>query len=106
MTDSTPTPGSASSNAKGKLARNLALYTFARLALVVVIAALIVGGSALVDAQVPLLVALIFAVIIALPLSLVLFKTLRLRVNEQISAVDEQRRKDRDDLRSKLRGDK
>ena len=106
MTDSTPLPGSTSSDAKGKLARSLALYTVARLALVVVIAAIIVGVSELVGAPVPLLVALIFAVIIALPLSLVLFKTLRVRLNEQIAAVDERRRKDRDDLRSKLRGDK
>lgn len=105
MTDSTPTPSTAPS-AKGKLARDLALYTLARLVLVAVLAGVIVGISALVDAQVPLLVALIFAVLIALPLSLVLFKKLRMRVNEQIAAVDEQRRKDRDELRSKLRGDK
>jgi hypothetical protein len=102
----TPTPGSAPSNPKGKLARNLAIYTLARLGLVVVIAAIILGVSTLVDAQVPLLVAAIFAVIIAMPLSLVLFKKLRLQVNEQISAVDAQRRQDRDELRSKLRGDK
>ncbi|GAA4486546.1 DUF4229 domain-containing protein [Rhodococcus olei] len=104
MTDSTPAP--TPSNAKGKLARDLALYTVARLGLVVVIAALILGGSKLVGVDVPLLVALIFAVIIALPLSLVLFKSLRVRVNEQISAVDAQRRRDREDLRSKLRGEK
>lgn len=104
MTDSTPAP--TPSNAKGKLARDLALYTVARLGLVVVVAALILGGSKLVGVDVPLLVALIFAVIIALPLSLVLFKSLRVRVNEQISAVDAQRRRDREDLRSKLRGDK
>ncbi|MFD4294327.1 DUF4229 domain-containing protein [Rhodococcus sp. NPDC058505] len=84
----------------------MAIYTAARLGLVVVIAAIILGVSKLVSVEVPLLVALIFAVVIALPLSLVLFKTLRIRVNEQISQVDAQRRKDRDDLRSKLRGDK
>ncbi|MFF0815860.1 DUF4229 domain-containing protein [Rhodococcus sp. NPDC003318] len=104
MTDSTP--ASTPSNAKGKLARDLALYTVARLGLVVVIAALILGGSMLVDVDVPLLVALIFAVLIALPLSLVLFKGMRTRVNEGIAQVDEQRRLDREDLRSKLRGDK
>ncbi|WP_137873581.1 DUF4229 domain-containing protein [Rhodococcus sp. Q] len=102
----TPTPGSTPSSPKNKLARNLALYTLARLALVVVIAAIILGVSSLVGAQIPLLVAAIFAVIIAMPLSLVLFKKLRTQVNEQISAVDAQRRQDRDELRSKLRGDR
>ncbi|MGW0043763.1 DUF4229 domain-containing protein [Rhodococcus sp. NPDC003348] len=104
MTDSTPAP--TPPNAKGKLARDLALYTVARLGLVVALAAVILGGSRLVGVDVPLLVALIFAVLIALPLSLVLFKSLRTRVNQQIAVVDEQRRKDRDDLRSKLRGEK
>ncbi|MFC7449252.1 DUF4229 domain-containing protein [Rhodococcus daqingensis] len=103
MTDSSQNP--APSNAKRSLARDLGLYTLARLGLVVVIAAIILGVSQLVDVDVPLLVALIFAVIIALPLSLVLFGKLRTRVNEEISAVDAKRRADRDDLRAKLRGD-
>ncbi|MFE3293604.1 DUF4229 domain-containing protein [Rhodococcus sp. NPDC059234] len=111
MTDSSPAADSsdnsaaAGPSAKGRLARDLALYTLARLGLVVLIAALILGVSKAIGVAIPLLVALIFALVIALPLSLVLFKTLRTRVNVQISAVDEQRRRDRDDLRSKLRGD-
>jgi len=36
---------------------------------------------------------------------LLLFAKLRKRVNAGIAAVDAQRRSDRDDLRSKLRGD-
>lgn len=102
MTDASQNPAPS---AKGKLARDLALYTLARLGLVVLVAALIVGVSKLVGVEVPLLVAAIFSVIIALPLSLVLFAKLRTRVNVQIAAVDEKRRRDRDDLRSKLRGD-
>ncbi len=103
MTD--PTAAPAPSSAKGKLARSLALYTLARLGLVVVIAGLIFGGGAVVGVTVPLPVAALFAVVIALPLSMVLFKSLRTGVNEQIAVVDAQRRRDRDDLRSKLRGD-
>lgn len=103
MTDSSQNP--APSKAKRSLVRDLGLYTLARLGLVVVIAAIILGVSQLVNVDVPLLVALIFAVIIALPLSLVLFGKLRTRVNEEISAVDAKRREDRDDLRAKLRGD-
>lgn len=92
-------------SAGGALARNLALYTVARLGLVIVIAAVILGVGWLFGVAVPLLVALVFAVVIALPLSLVVFKSLRIRVNESIAAVDEKRRRDKAELRAKLRGD-
>ncbi|WP_338481163.1 DUF4229 domain-containing protein [Rhodococcus sp. DN22] len=90
---------------KGQLARDVVLYSVARLLLVVVIGAVIIGGGKLVGTDVPLIVAALFAVLIALPLSLLLFAKLRKRVNAGIAAVDAQRRSDRDDLRSKLRGD-
>lgn len=90
---------------KGRLARDVALYSGARLLLVVVLGVVIVGASQLVGVEVPLLVAAIFAVLIALPLSLVLFSKLRHRVNEGIAAVDAQRRADKADLRAKLRGE-
>ncbi|WP_374212655.1 DUF4229 domain-containing protein [Rhodococcus tibetensis] len=90
---------------KGRLARDVALYSFARLLLVVVIGAIILGVAALVGVTVPLLVAAIFAVLIALPLSLLLFAKLRRRVNEGIAAFDAQRRADQADLRAKLRGE-
>ncbi|NUS42893.1 MAG: DUF4229 domain-containing protein [Mycobacteriaceae bacterium] len=87
------------------LARDVVLYTAARLALVAALAALIVGVGRLVSVQVPLLVALLFALIIALPLAMVLFKGLRARVSGGIATVDERRRADRDQLRARLRGD-
>lgn len=90
---------------KGTLVRDVVLYSVARLLLVVVIAALVVGGGKLFDIEVPLLVAAIFAVLIALPLSLVLFSKLRVRVNRAIAAYDEQRRTDQAELRAKLRGE-
>lgn len=90
---------------KGQLARDVGLYSVARLLLVVVIGAVIIGGGKLAGTDVPLIVAALFAVLIALPLSLLLFAKLRKRVNAGIAAVDAQRRSDRDDLRSKLRGD-
>lgn len=88
-----------------RLARNLALYTLARLVLVVVVTAVIVLVARLVSVQVPLVVAILFAIIIAMPLSLVLFKGLRARVNEDIAAVDERRRRDKAQLRARLRGE-
>lgn len=90
---------------KGTLARDVVLYSVARLLLVVVLGAVIIGGGRLLGVDVPLLVAAIFAVLIALPLSLVLFSKLRIRVNKGIAAVDEQRRADQAELRAKLRGE-
>ena len=90
---------------KGQLARDVAIYSIARLLLVIVIGAIILGVAALVGVAVPLLVAAIFAVLIALPLSLLLFAKLRRRVNEGIAAFDAQRRADQADLRARLRGE-
>ncbi|OZE20651.1 hypothetical protein CH256_24260 [Rhodococcus sp. 05-2254-6] len=104
---SEPTSGNGAKgrSAKKSLAVNLGVYTFARLALVIVIGALIVGIGLLFGVEVPVLVAAIFAVLISLPLSLLLFKNMRIRVNESIAAVDEDRRTARADLQSKLRGE-
>ena len=87
-----------------RLAAYLALYTVARLGLVAVLTVLIMVGAHLFAVDVPLLVALLFALALALPLSLVLFKSLRIRMNESIAAVDEKRRRDKAELREKLRG--
>jgi len=100
VSDETSAPG-----AGRRLARDLALYTVARLALLALIAALIVGIGRLAMIDVPLLVALLFALVIALPLSYVLFRKLRVRVNEDIAAVDAKRRHDKARLRAQLRGD-
>ena len=106
MSEETPkSPAKAEPPASHRLARDLALYTVARLALVAVIAVAIVFGAKLAGVEVPILVALIFALLIALPLSLVLFAKLRRRVNEDIAVVDERRRRDKAELRAKLRGD-
>ncbi|GED99678.1 hypothetical protein nbrc107696_01250 [Gordonia spumicola] len=89
----------------GTLIVAIALYTAARLALVVVIAAIIffVGKAAGVD--VPLVVAAVFGVLIALPVGMVAFKTLRLRVNDQITRIDAARSARHDELQARLRGD-
>jgi len=99
--DDVPATGSAGR----RLARNLALYTVARLALVAVIAAVIVVVAHLLGVQIPIVVALLFGLIVAMPLSLLLFKRLRSRVNQDIAAVDEKRRTDKAQLRARLRGD-
>ncbi len=108
VSDATPADSASGrqTSAPGRrLAVNLALYTLARLVLVAVVTAIIVVGARLVSVEVPLIVAVLFALIIAMPLSLTLFKKLRAKVNEDIAVVDEKRRKDKAQLRARLRGD-
>lgn len=71
----------------------------------VVLTAVIVLAARLVSVDIPLVVAALFALIIAMPLSLALFKRLRAKVNEDIAVVDERRRRDKAELRARLRGD-
>ncbi len=71
----------------------------------VVLAAVIVLAAQLVSVDIPVVVAALFALIIAMPLSLTLFKRLRTRVNEDIALVDERRRRDKAQLRARLRGE-
>jgi hypothetical protein len=87
------------------LVTDLLLYTAARLLLVVAIGGAIIGVGWLVGAKVPLLVAAIFAVLIAMPLSLYLFSTLRRRVATGIAAVDQRRQTERAALEARLRGE-
>jgi membrane protein implicated in regulation of membrane protease activity len=81
------------------LAVTLGLYTLARLGLVAVVAAL------LLLAGVPLIIAVLVALIVALPLSMVLFRGLRGRLDEALAAARERRARERAALRARLRGD-
>lgn len=83
----------------------VALYSLVRLGLIVVIAAIIVGVALLFGVKVPILVALFFGVLIALPIGMVGFKSLRQKVNEQIAEVDAARAARKSDLHARLRGD-
>ncbi|MGH3910510.1 MAG: DUF4229 domain-containing protein [Pseudonocardiaceae bacterium] len=80
------------------LARDIVLYSLARLALVALLAAL------LLLAEVPLLVSVLLASVVALPLSWALLRPLRLRVAAGLSAAGARRRAERDRLREQLRG--
>ncbi|MGH3780362.1 MAG: DUF4229 domain-containing protein [Pseudonocardiaceae bacterium] len=81
------------------LVRDVALYSVARLALVTVAALLLflVG--------VPLLVSALLAVVLALPLSMVLLGSLRVRVNSGLAVVAGRRKAERDRLRRQLDGE-
>jgi uncharacterized membrane protein len=92
MAPQTPPTGSV-------LARDVALYSAARLALVALTALL------LLLAGVPLLVSVLIAVVVALPLSMVLLGSLRARVNAGLAMVAQRRKAERDRLRRQLHGE-
>nr|MDT0522314.1 DUF4229 domain-containing protein [Streptomyces sp. DSM 41633] len=84
---------------------DVVVYLIARLVLVAVLAAAIYGLGHLVIADFPVVVALLFALVIALPLGIWLFRPLRERATASIAVVDERRRTDREQLQARLRGD-
>jgi ABC-type proline/glycine betaine transport system permease subunit len=82
------------------------LYAVARLVLVVVVAAVIYGAAWLLGVhEFPVAVALLFALVIGMPLGMWLFAPLRRRATAGLEAATERRRRDREQLRARLRGD-
>src|SRR6476660_8495392 len=81
-------------------------YVLARLVLVVVLTALIFATGHLLGVRdFPLVVARLFAMVIALPLGIWIFAPLRRRATASIAVYDERRRKDREQLQARLRGE-
>ena len=81
------------------LPTTIALYALARVGLVAVVAAVLglVG--------VPLLIAVLVAIVVALPLSMVLFRGLRSRLDAALAVAGERRSAERAVLRARLRGE-
>ena len=91
---------------RSSLVVDVLAYVLARLLLVVVVTALIFGtGHILGVRDFPLVVALLFALVIALPLGIWIFAPLRRRATASIAVFDERRRKDREQLQARLRGE-
>jgi hypothetical protein len=89
------------------MVRDVAIYALARLVLVAALAALIYGVARLAGVDdFPLYIALAFAIVIALPLGIWVFAPLRRRATAGIGAFDERRRRDKEQLRARLRGEK
>jgi ABC-type proline/glycine betaine transport system permease subunit len=81
-------------------------YLVARLLLVASLSVVIFYGAHLLGIyQFPLVIAVLFAIVIALPLGIWMFSPLRKKATASIAAVDARRRADRDQLRSRLQGD-
>ncbi len=82
------------------------LYVAARLALLAALTAVIYGVGRLFGVhEFPLIVALLFALVIAMPLGIWLFGPLRRRATADLEVATERRRRDREQLRARLRGE-
>lgn len=92
-------PSPSTDQAAPGLAATVALYALARLGLVALVAAL------LLLAGVPFVIAVLVALIVALPLSMVLFRGLRGRLDGALAQSRERRSREREALRARLRGD-
>lgn len=91
---------------RSSLVVDVLAYALARLLLVVVLTAAIFGAAHLLGVRdFPLVVAMLFALVIALPLGIWIFTPLRRRATASVAVFDERRRKDREQLQARLRGD-
>lgn len=89
-----------------RLVLDVLAYVVARLLLVAVLTVVILGVGHLIGLrEFPLVVALLFALVIALPLGIWVFAPLRRRATAGIAAFDERRRHDREQLQARLRGE-
>ena len=90
----------------GRAAVSVLLYVAARLGLVVVLSAAIYAAARLIGVhEFPLVIAVLFALVIAMPLGIWLFSPLRRRATAGLEVATERRRRDREQLRARLRGE-
>lgn len=82
--------------------RDIALYGVARLLLFVVLTVIIQSAAILIGAPVPLLISSLLALLIAFPLSMFVFKGLRMKVNEEIAEWDTQRKAHKEWVKKEL----
>lgn len=90
-----------------RLLLDVLLYAAARLLLVAAIGGAIYGAAQLLGIhEFPAMVALLFAIVLGMPLGIWLFAPLRRRATAGIAAFDERRRTEREQLQARLRGEK
>ncbi|WP_343601846.1 DUF4229 domain-containing protein [Mycobacterium sp.] len=84
---------------------DVALYAAARLALVVLLSGVIYGTARLLGVrEFPVVVAVLFALIIGMPLGIWLLAPLRRRATATLEQAGARRRRDREQLRARLSG--
>lgn len=100
MTDTAPTPDK---KLRHRAWLDVVLYGLARLVLFVVLTAVIQGLSVLVGVTFPLMISALLALIVAFPLSMFLFRGLRLRVTQELAEWDRQRKEHKKWMDEELR---
>ncbi len=84
---------------------DVVLYAAARLLLAVVLTGVIYGIARLLGiTQFPVVVAALFALVIAMPLGIWVFSPLRRRATASLAVAGERRRREREQLRARLHG--
>jgi hypothetical protein len=100
------TGDSTRDRARDRIVVDVLLYATARLLLVVALTGAIYGVARLLGVtQFPIVVAALFALIIAMPLGIWLFSPLRRRATAALATAGERRRREREQLRARLRGE-
>jgi hypothetical protein len=90
----------------GRAGVDILLYAAARFVLAVALAAANYGVARLLGMRdFPVIVAVLFALVIAMPLGMWLFGPLRRRATAGLEAATGRRRRDREELRARLRGE-
>ncbi|TWT25607.1 DUF4229 domain-containing protein [Corynebacterium canis] len=87
---------------RSRTRRDIVLYGLARIALFLVLTAVIQGVAALISVPVPLLMSALLALIVALPLSMFVFQGLRRRVTAGIAEWDAQRKAHKEWVKQEL----
>jgi hypothetical protein len=100
------TGDSTRDRARDRIVVDVLLYATARLLLVVALTGAIYGVARLLGVtQFPIVVAALFALIIAMPLGIWLFSPLRRRATAALATAGERRRREREQLRARLHGE-
>ncbi|WP_025738094.1 DUF4229 domain-containing protein [Mycobacterium genavense] len=104
-TGNSPAEG-AQQRPRERVVVDVLLYALARLLLAVALTAVIYLAARLLGVdQFPVVVAALFALIIAMPLGIWLFGPLRRRATAALAVSGERRRAEREQLRARLRGE-
>jgi len=100
------TPDRTAQRARSRVTADVLLYAAARLLLVGVLTAAIYGVARLLGlTEFPIVVAVLFRLIIAMPLGIWVFAPLRRRATAGLAMAGERRRREREQLRARLRGE-
>lgn len=90
----------------GRAALSVSLYAAARLLLVAALSVVIYAAGRLLGVhEFPVIVAVLFALVIAMPLGIWVFGPLRRRATADLEVATARRRRDREQLRARLRGE-